>query len=210
VPNEWKVSAAIESELERTLQNLDGDGFEIREIFPMQESMKTRFVVVGRRELPEGRSRRHYHAQAVSIRCSNGCYLRWEGLAHELNAVSRHVSARETFLMVRLEERYGEEVAAFRASTDLWVSMPNEAFSGPAILFRPDIGSWQMFSVLPRDNGKLVLRTFRLADGSHKFLGLDVEDRLEARTVSIEKAETFVLEPIPGGKTEDVGVTLHF
>jgi len=67
-----------------------------------------------------------------------------------------------------------------------------------------------MFSVLPRDSGNFVLRTFRLADGSHNFLGLDDEDRLEARPVSIEKAETFALEPIPGGKTEDVGVTLHF
>ena len=88
--------------------------------------------------------------------------------------------------------------------------MPNEAFSGPATLFRPDIGSWQMFSMLPRDNETLVLRTFRLADGSHKFLGFDAEGRLEARAVSIEKAETFALEPIPGGKPEAIGVTLHF
>jgi hypothetical protein len=210
VASEWKVTTASESELETILQNLDDEEFEIREIFPAQDAMKARFVVVGRRKLPEGRRRRRYLAQAVSIRCANGRYLRWQELSQPLRADSHHVGTHETFLMVRLEERYGEEVAAYRASTDLWVSMPNEAFSGPATLFRPDIGSWQMFSALPRDDGKLVLRTFRLVDGSHKFLGIDSEDRLEARAVPIDKAETFVIGPISGSKPEHVGVTLHF
>lgn len=210
MPNEWKVGNATESELEKQLQNLDCDGFEVHEIFPVQESMKTRFVIVGRRELPQGRRRRHYQARAVSLRCSNGRFVRWAGLGQPIQADAHHAGSQETFLMAGLEERYGEEVFVFRASSDLWVSMPNETFSGPATLFTPDVGSWQMFSVLPKGNGKFVLRTFRLSDGSHKFLGVDGQGRLEARPASIETAESFSLEPIPGRKGEDIAITLHF
>ena len=70
MPNEWKIGAATESELEKHLQSLDSDGFEVHDIFPVHESRMTRFVVVGRRELPQGHGRRHYQARPVSLRCS--------------------------------------------------------------------------------------------------------------------------------------------
>ena len=112
--------------------------------------------------------------------------------------------------MAGLEERYGEKVFVFRASSDSWVSMPNETFTGPVTLFSPDVGAWQMFSVLPKTDGRFVLRTSRLRDGSHKFLGLDEQGRLEARPATIETAESFSLEPISGRKGEEIAVTLHF
>jgi hypothetical protein len=208
MPAEWKVRAATEDELEKALQGFDGHGFDVFEIFSVQESMKTRFVVVGRRELTEGRKRRHYEAQAVAIRCSNGLLLHWLDPNQPLQSTSHQVGVQETFLMIRLEGRYGDEIVAFRAGADQWLTMSNEAFTGPLTLNGPDVGAWQMFSALPRERGKVVLRTFRLQDGSHNFLGLDEESRLEARPDLSEDAETFVLEPIRSHKPEELGVTL--
>jgi hypothetical protein len=112
--------------------------------------------------------------------------------------------------MIRLEGSYGENIAAFRAATDQWLSMPNETFNGPATLYGPEVGSWQMFSVLPRGQERVALRTFRLLDGSYKFLALDKEGRLEARPGRLEEAETFALEPIPGGNPEGLAVVLYW
>jgi len=210
VSKEWKVEVAVESDLEKVLQGLDGGGFEIHGIFPAPDSLKPRFLVVGRRELPEGRKKRCYEAQPVAIRASNGLFLRWLGNAQPLHALSRNAGDPETLLMIRLEGYYGENIAAFRAGADQWLSQPNETFSAPATLYGPDIGSWQMFSVLSRGEGQVALRTFRLGDGSQKFLTLDEEGRLVARPDRLEDAETFAIEPIRGRKPEEVAVILHW
>jgi hypothetical protein len=210
MPKEWKVEAAVESDLEKVLQGLDGSGFEVHGISPAQESLKLRFIVVGRRELPEGRKKRYYEARRVAVRASNGLLLRWLGNSQPLPAVSLSAGNPETFWMIRLEGSYGENIAAFQAATDQWLSMPNETFNGPATLYGPEVGSWQMFSVLPRGQERVALRTFRLLDGSYKFLALDKEGRLEARPGRLEEAETFALEPIPGGNPEGLAVVLYW
>jgi len=207
---EWKVEVAVESDLEKVLQGLDGSGYEVHGIFPVPDSLKPRFLVVGRRELPEGRKKRRYEAQPVAIRASNGLFLRWLGNAQPLQALSRNAGDPETFLMIRLERYYGESIASFRAGADQWLSQPDETFSAPATLYGPDVGSWQMFSVLPRSEDRVALRTFRLGDGSHKFLALDEEGRLVARPDQLEDAEIFAIEPIRGRKTEELAVILHW
>ncbi|MGH9391295.1 MAG: fascin domain-containing protein, partial [Vicinamibacteria bacterium] len=207
---EWKVEVAVESELEKVLQALDGNGFDVYGIFPALDSLKTRFIVVGRRELPEGRKKRRYEARPVAIRASNGRYLRWLGNSQPLHAVSLSAGDPETFWMIRLEGSYGESIAAFRAGLDQWLAKPDETFDGPATLYGPEVGSWQMFSVLPRGEDRVALRSFRLGDGSYKFLALDGEGRLEARPDRLEEAETFALEPIRGRNPEEVAVVLHW
>lgn len=207
---EWKVEVAVESDLEKVLQGMDGDGLEIHGIFPMPDSLKPRFLVVGRRELPEGRKKRRYEAQPVAIRASNGLFLRWLGNAQPLHALSRNAGDPETLLMIRLEGYYGESIAAFRAGAVQWLSIPDEACSAPLTLYGPDIGSWQMFSVLSRGEDRVTLRTCRLGDGSHKFLALDEEGRLAARPDGFEDAETFTIEPILGRAREELAVILHW
>jgi hypothetical protein len=73
---EWKVEAALEGDLERVLQALDGGGFEIHGIFQARDSLKPRFLVVAHRDLPEGRKKRRYEAQPVALRAANGLLLR--------------------------------------------------------------------------------------------------------------------------------------
>ena len=115
---EWKVEVAVESDIEKVLQRLDGDGFEIHGIFPAPDSLKPRFLVVGRRELPEGRKKRRYEAHRVALRAANGLFLRWIGNGQPLLADSRSAGDAEAFSMIRLEPYYGESIAAFRVGAD--------------------------------------------------------------------------------------------
>jgi hypothetical protein len=204
------VAVAVESDLEKVLQGLDGDGFDVHGIFPMPDALKPRFVVVARRELPEGRKKRRYEAQPVALRAANGLLLRWIGNGQPLLADSRSAGDAEAFSMIRLEPYYGESIAAFRAGADPWLSIPDEACSAPLTLYGPDIGSWQMFSVLSRGEDRVTLRTCRLGDGSQKFLALDEEGRLAARPDRLEDAETFTIEPILGRAREELAVILHW
>jgi hypothetical protein len=67
-----------------------------------------------------------------------------------------------------------------------------------------------MFSVLPRGEDRVALRTCRLGDGSHQFLALGEGSRLEGRPDGLEDAENFAIEPILGRQPEEPAVILHW
>jgi hypothetical protein len=108
-PRIGKAKRRGEGDLEKILQGLDGNGFEIHGIFPAPDSLKPRFVVVARRDLPEGRRKRYYEARPVALRAPNGRFLRWVGNAQPVRADSRSAGDAETFWMTRLEAHYGEK-----------------------------------------------------------------------------------------------------